>query len=320
MNESIDRRRFLKRMAGAGALIVTAQLPALSEDKPEIFPTRGRFERLSMSYATVEIGLKEPFSVMHLSDTHLTAAYEHEGEANLTMSKKRTKTFGGRQEEALRDALAWAKQHVEYIVHTGDLIDWQTEANFDLVKKYFGDTIIGSIGNHEYKVSDRKYEPSEAYKDPTRKLLQKNYPFNTLFQAQVVHGVNFITLDNVFGTVTAKQVKRFKKEAKKGLPMVLCCHVPIFTDKIHREDKRFWDKNPKPMTSAEVPVSRGDYYRQQTDPVTSEFIAYLKQEPLLKCILTGHMHITTEDQFSPTCREYAVAGGFLFHAREVLFI
>ena len=26
--------------------------------------------------------------------------------------------FGGRQEEALRDSLAWAKEHVDYVVHT----------------------------------------------------------------------------------------------------------------------------------------------------------------------------------------------------------
>jgi hypothetical protein len=40
----------------------------------------------------------------------------------------------------------------------------------------------------------------------------------------------------------------------------------------------------------------------------------------LRCILAGHEHITVEDQFSPTCREYIVAGGFLFHGQEVLFI
>ena len=39
-------------------------------------------------------------------------------------------SFGGRQEEALRDSLAWAKSNVDYVIHTGDLIDWQSRANF----------------------------------------------------------------------------------------------------------------------------------------------------------------------------------------------
>ena len=49
-------------------------------------------------------------------------------------NRLRTLTFGGRQEEALRDSIAWAKEPCDCLVHTGDLIDWQSEANFALVK------------------------------------------------------------------------------------------------------------------------------------------------------------------------------------------
>ena len=34
----------------------------------------------------------------------------------------------------------------------------------------------------------------------------------------------------------------------------------------------------------------------------------------------GHLHITVEEQFSPTARQYVVAGNFLLHGREVLFV
>ena len=90
----------MRVLAGAGALIATSQLPMLADDrsapgsteagpgnspatqdgdkkrgmmqdKPEVFPERGRFERLTICYATEEIGLKKPFSVLHISDTHL---------------------------------------------------------------------------------------------------------------------------------------------------------------------------------------------------------------------------------------------------------
>ena len=323
----IDRRDFLKRMAGAGALIATAQLPALAgiapEDKPEVFPRRGRFERLCLNYAVVEIGLEKPFSVLHISDSHLTAAYPHENEKKQLLKQKRTVTFGGRQEEALQDAIAWAKEHVEYIVHTGDLIDWQSEANFDLVRKYFGAEFIGSLGNHEFstdmRYSEPKEEHTEAYKDNTRDLLQSVYPFDVRFQSQVVNGVNFITLDDVYGYVTKKQVKRFRKEVRKGLPIVLCMHVPFYTDKIWRAHVRFWNEKG-PMTGGEMPAPAGACKIQREDPVTRDFIEWLKGQPLLKCILAGHEHLAIEDQFSPTCREYVVAGGFLFSGREVMFV
>ena len=317
----MDRRSFIKKSAiGAGALIATSQLPAFADEKQLVFQGRGRFERLSLSYATVKIGLKNPFSVLHLSDSHLTSTYEGEDEWRRNQSLSRTKTFGGLQEDALVCALAWAKEHVDYIVHTGDLIDYQSEANFDLVGKYFADKMFGSLGNHEF--IHEKWANSfanEKYKDGTRKQLKKVYPFDLELHSQIVNDVNFVTLDDVFGYVTKNQVKQFKKEVKKGLPIVLCMHVPFFTENIWRATYRFWYTR-EPLRDGAVPPPDGDYKIQQEDKTTKEFIAYLKKEPLLKCILAGHEHISVEDQFSPTCREYLVAGGFLFHGREVMFV
>ena len=319
----MDRRSFLKRMAGMGALVATSQLPALAEDDPTLFPKRGRFERLALNYGTVNIGLEKPFSILHISDTHLTAVYPHEDEKKQQLHKIRTTTFGGRQEEALRDSLDWARQHVDYVVHTGDLIDWQSEANFDLVKKYFGEGVVGCLGNHEFSqhmwLSEPKETGTEQYKDLTRKKLQEVFPYDIELQSQVVGGVNFVTLDDVYGYVTERQVELFRKEVNKGLPIVLCMHVPFHTENIWRADIRFWHDEKSRFRNV-APDPSGEYKRQQDDPVTSAFIAYLKTEPLLKAILAGHLHITIQDQFSPTATEYVVGGNFLFHGEEILFI
>ncbi len=310
-------------MAGMGALVATSQLPALAEDDPTLFPKRGRFERLALNYGTVNIGLEKPFSILHISDTHLTAVYPNEDEKKQQLHKIRTTTFGGRQEEALRDSLDWARQHVDYVVHTGDLIDWQSEANFDLVKKHFGEGVVGCLGNHEFSqhmwLSEPKETGTEQYKDLTRKKLQEVFPYDIELQSQVVGGVNFVTLDDVYGYVTERQVELFRKEVKKGLPIVLCMHVPFHTENIWRADIRFWHDEKSRFRNV-APDPSGEYKRQQDDPVTSAFIAYLKTEPLLKAILAGHLHITIQDQFSPTATEYVVGGNFLFHGEEILFI
>ena len=320
----MQRRTFLKSLAGTGALIATSQLPSWGKDRPEVFPERGTWERLSLSYAVVNIGLERPFSVLHLTDSHLAAAYPEENEKKQRLHIRRTQTFGGHQEEALRDALDWAKERVDYIVHTGDLIDWQSEENFDLVRKYFGEGLIGSVGNHEFNpdmwLSEPAEEHTEAFKDLTRARIQEVYPFDVRFASQVANGVNFVTLDDVYGYVTQEQVDQFKEEVKKGLPIVLCMHVPFFTDNIWRADKRFWLNTGKMNGDGALPEPSGDYKMQLENPVTRDFIAWLKQEPLLKCILAGHLHISVEDQFSPTCRQYVTAGGFLFHGREVIFL
>ena len=55
------------------------------------------------------------------------------------------------------------------------------------------------------------------------------------------------------------------------------------------------------------------------DPVTKEFLDYLRAQKLLKGILAGHLHIDVSDRFSPTAMEYVVGGNFLFHGAEITF-
>lgn len=323
----MDRRGFLTGAFGAGAVFATSRLPAAeTRDDLSLFARRGAWEQLSIAFGAVEIGLEKPFSVLHISDTHLTAAGEEENLKKQTLCCKRTRGFGGRQEEALRDSIAWAKRHCDGLVHTGDLIDWQSEANFALVRKYFGDGLTGCLGNHEFStdmwLSDPKETPTEAYKENTRGLLAKVYPFDVSLQSTVLNGVNFVTMDDVYGTVTRGQVERFAAEVKKGLPIVLCLHVPLFTDAICRAQAHYWDwRNPK-FRRTDIPADEwflADFRRQREDPVTREFIASLKAQPLLKAILAGHLHFTAEDRFSPTAMQFVVGGNFMFHGREILF-
>ena len=230
------RRGFL------GGLVAVSALPAVGKDDPTVFPARGKFERLVLAYQHVHIGLEKPFSVLHISDTHFTAAYPDEDAKKQKLREVRTKTFGGRQEEALCDSLAWAKENVDYVVHTGDLIDWQSRANFDLVKKHFGAGLCGAVGNHEFSPDMwlGKDENSEAHKAKTRAPVAAAYPFDIELASTVVNGVNFVTLDDVYGYVTAHQVERFAAEVKKGLPIVLCMHVPFFSAHIWRAHEKFW--------------------------------------------------------------------------------
>ena len=320
----MNRRDFIKSAFAGGALIATADLPSPAKDDPALFPGRGKYERLSLSCATVRVGAERPFAVLHISDTHLCEAYDDEGEVTIKLREMRRQTFGGRQEEALVDSIAWARKNVDYVLHTGDLIDFQSRANFDLVKKHFGDAMFGALGNHEFArhmwLAEEKEPKTEEWKDRTRAKLDEVFPFDVVLHSQIVNGVNFVTLDDVYGTVTERQVERFRAEVAKGLPIVLCMHVPFFTDDIWRATTQFWARSGSRFGDAAVPPRKGDYQRQSEDPVTRDFIAYLRKEPLLKAILAGHEHVTIQDRFSETADEYVVGANFLFAAREVLFI
>lgn len=308
------RRDFLKAGAAFGGLVAASRLPALADD-PSLFPGRGKFERLSIVSRHINAGATKPFSLLHISDTHLTAAYPHESEWTRNKAQQRARTFGGRQEEALRDSLAWAKGHVDFVVHTGDLIDFQSDANLDLVKKYYGSaagTIAGSLGNHEFYHGQPRTEETEEHKETSRAKLSAAYPFDISLASTVVNSVNFVTIDDVYGTVTEEQVERFKAEVAKGLPVILCMHCPFSTALIWKASAKYWNaRNFKGVPDL------AKWRESSKDAVTRDFKEYLKREKALKAILAGHLHMSVEDRFSPTAMEYLVGGNYLFHGAEI---
>ena len=299
----------------AGALFASSALPSLADD-PDLFPKRGRWERLSLQFQKIDAGATKPFTLLHVSDTHLTAVYPHESEWTRKQSKRRTRTFGGRQEEALRDTIAWAKEHVDYVLHTGDLIDFQSEANFDLVRKYFGDAgrmMFGCVGNHEFYHGQVKKAENDSGKAKTRETVAAAFPFDISLQSTVINGVNFVTIDNVYDAVSAEQAARFEAEVKKGLPIILCMHCPIVTRGIRYAALRFWRK----AVDAKLIPDMGRFKESYKDGTTSDFVAYLRAQPLLKGILCGHGHYGIVDRFSATANQYMVAANFLFHGQEI---
>ena len=321
-----SRRSFLRLAGGAGLVLAARDLPAVTPSPFEV-GKRGAHSRISLSYAVVEAGATKPFSVLHLSDTHLAYAYPDEHPDKVDESARRCPAFGGRQEEALAESLAWAKDNVDYVVHTGDLVDFQSRANFDIVRKYWGTGVFGSMGNHEFssaiKADCGKLPPrSEAFKAGSWDILKKCYPVDVRFGTTVVNGVNFICMDNVYGTVQPDQVERFRAEAKKGFPIVLCMHVPICTPKVRLVCWKYWGRTGRRFEALPQYADRpgSDNWNEMNDPTTRDFIAYLKGEPLLKAILAGHAHLSMQETFSPTCTQYLVAGNFLFHGREILFV
>ncbi len=300
-NFMASRREFLKGALAVGGIVATSRLP---------LHARGNYEQLSLAYAHIEAGAAKPFSVLHISDTHLTFANPDEPEEVQDYRRIRTELFGCRQFEALKDSIRWAKINADYLIHTGDLMDFVSEGNLIAVREAYGPdagNVFGSIGNHEYW-SPAKPRPTHA---ECFAKCAKAYPYNLNFGSQVINGVNFVSIDDAHDDVTPAQVEAFAKEVKKGLPIILLMHVPFYTPRIIEATRKYWKWNSKFRNEPPKPLAFGK--------TGSEFIKYLKSEPLLKGILAGHEHITIEERFSPTAVQHLVAGNFAFAGREVLF-
>ena len=131
--------------------------------------------------------------------------------------------------------------------------------------------------------------------------------------------MNFVTLDNAFGTVSQSQADRFAAEVRRDLPIVLCMHVPLFTDWLWLASRRYWKYRHQKFRNGPVEPAV-DFKAQRDDRTTADFIAYLKSVPQLRGILTGHLHVGIIGRFSKTAMEYVVGGNYAFNAQEVLFM
>ena len=301
MQLSCSRRGFLKGALACGGFVATSRLP---------LHARGNYEQLSLAYAHIAAGATQPFSVLHISDTHLTFANPDEQDGVQKFARQRTELFGGRQFESLKDSVRWAKMNADYLVHTGDLVDFVSDGNMAAVREAFGPdagNVFGSIGNHEYW-SLREPKPT---REECFAACSKTCPYNLHFASQTINGVNFVSLDDSHNDVTQDQVEAFAKEVKKGLPIILLVHVPFQTPLVAEASRKYWRWSSKFRNEPPKQASFGK--------CGQEFVKYLKSEPLLKGVLSGHRHITVEERFSPTATQYLVAGNFAFAAREVLF-
>lgn len=277
-------------------------------------------EKLKVNGIVIEAGATKPFSVLHVSDTHLTAVYPHEDKWKQEMSRADTPIFGAKQEGALSEAVAYAERHCDFLLHTGDLIDFVSESNLDIAKRLLPGGCLGALGNHEYSHYGwlvKKAGTAGPGREETRKMLSKSYPFRLPIAAKEVNGVMFVAMDDADGAVSENQVNAFRRIAAKGRPIILCQHVPFYTPGICRAGKRWWKKGTD-ETAPELKLP--DFQRQRSDPATCEFIEYLKGEPLLKGILSGHLHMFAEDRFSPTAMQYVAGGNFSFVGRKVRIV
>ena len=274
-------------------------------------------DKLKAKAVSIAAGATKPFSVLHVSDTHLTAVYPHEDKWKQEMSCADTPIFGAKQEESLSEAVAYAKKHCDFLLHTGDLIDFVSEANLDIAKRLLPGGCLGALGNHEYSHYGwlvKKAGTAGPGRDETRKMLSKAYPFRLPIAAKDLNGVVFVAIDDADGTVSEDQIKAFRRIAALGKPIIFCMHVPFYTRGICQAGKRWWKKG---TDENDPELKLPDFQRQRSDHATCEFIEYLKSEPLLKGILAGHLHRVAEDRFSPTAMQYVAGGNFSFLGQMV---
>lgn len=336
----MKRRDFLKVSGAATAgLALTGCLPGresktaaatpLENEQKKLYKDRisrdvSPYDPLYLKEITVNIGLKEPFDVMHVSDSHIARADDRDGERTIKLAASRSRGMNA-GEHYLDEAVNIARKKGMHLMHTGDLIDFVSEANLDTCAKHMMDEDwFTCSGNHEFSIYMGEDHEDEAYKRRSYDAVQGAFPNDITFASRVIGGVNFVAVDNVYYNFTHAQLELMKAEAEKGLPMVMLVHVPLYTPAHFKDEME--EVGGECAYLAGVPDHLVDTYKpgrqesQRADAPTMEFIDWLKEQSLLKAILAGHMHRFFEDRFSASAIQYTVGACYLGEAEVVHFV
>lgn len=277
----------------------------------------------------IEVGIPEPFQALHISDSHIIKIDDRDFSR---LSKRFNKRISDSQlclyrEIELMDAVHYVETHDDMLfIHSGDFLDMYSEAGLDFEATIFNrlKNVIACVGNHEFINVNGKASMDDDARFNLYDAIQTSLPNDVGFASVVYKGVNFIALDNTNYNVTKEIVKKMKEEVKKGYPIVIICHVPFYIPETiqHRLDQRAgWEKGasasvtgaPREITDTypgDDEKETGAKYEQRATKTTLEFTEWLRTQSCIKAILCGHNHHTHVEQFSPSCVQYTVAGGF----------
>lgn len=289
--QRLNRRGFL-RIAGAG--FAACAVPA---------GVRGYepLPALKIRRVSLPVGASRPFRVLHVSDSHVARIDSRDTEAMYAFARTRSRMGRKLGEYYLGEAAHHARSAGMKIVHTGDFMDFTSEANLEYASRWLGTyDCLACVGNHEYWNSPEKREVEEC-KAPIVPRLKGAWDGLPVSVAQM-NGVNFFVFDNAFGTVAGGIAARFEKVVGEGRPIVMVCHVPLWAEGCGI-DRNVCGK----------PGLRDD------DAVSCAFVERVRREPLVRTVLAGHVHERCDFEFSPTARECVANALFNGEAAEVCF-
>ncbi len=236
----------------------------------------------------INVGVNEPFVILHTSDTHLTLAGDRDSQTAHNKSKQRQGMGPG--EQRLDIVQKTAQENNATIVHTGDAMDFLTYANIDYFKSFLQRTNALYIpGNHEME------SLKEEFEDPFSQMTERS----TDFFSQEINGVLFVGINNYNHKMTYEQLDKLKEVVALEKPIVLLVHVPLYSRDLYDVcvshdgfENAAWLMAVPEELMTNYPSYL--YESQKADEATKDAYNYIVAQNSIKAILSGHLHIDFE--------------------------
>lgn len=272
---------------------------------------------LNILKTTINIGIKSPIKILHVTDTHIAK----EDPTGWGREKLFDTAYDGSNEDYAAEIKQYVKDNKMLMLHTGDFIDFFSEANFKITDEYFSDIdYVYAAGNHDFCHFLGKAAEDYEYKWAQIGQIAPHIKSNLYFDSKLVGGVNIVTIDNSYYLFTEGQLELLKAEVAKGYPIIIGVHVPIFNDEqansiLETGNNCAYLCGAPTELLATYPEDRR--IQQTPDAPTLKMIEYIKSQPLIKAIIAGHTHKNFEEKLTDSLVQYTTDGSFRGYVREI---
>lgn len=278
---------------------------------------------------TIQIGLPSPVKILHITDSHLCYANPQDGERKLALAKERQSQLERRPDQAFQNfqnAVLYANDHCDLLVHTGDMIDFVSDENLKLARGLMDSSknFFYVTGNHEfYRYVGEGWE-SQSFKMDIYPTVRAGLGRDMFFSDQEIKGLNIVGFDNGYHQFEPWQLDRLRREAAKGLPIILVMHSALFEQALFEKSLAEHQEQCAWVTGCDEDhlLQYDEYHQiqQRPTPDTLRFIDYVQSQPLIKAVVAGHLHLNFESRLPGGTMQYvtnACVDGF---AREITVI
>ncbi len=268
-----------------------------------------------LNFITTKLNLdaEKPFKFLHISDNHTSLADEREEQKKQELAQNRAACF-----KTANDIIYAAKDYVNendtFMVHTGDLIDFISEKNYEFATELAESCdIFMAAGNHEFANYLGEHE-DEEYKSRSSERINACFKNDILFDSRMVNGINLVVVDNSYHQFAAWQLDRLKEEVKKGKPILMFMHTPLYDEKTY--DYMINVLHNKCAFLMNVPDELVDlypedlHYHHRATETTKKAYKYILEEPLIKAVFAGHIHFPFESELNETTKQFVVGGNY----------
>ena len=250
-------------------------------------------------------GACAPFSFLHASDTHLTRADRRDNPMKNELARRRTPVFPA-SEEGYAGLMAMPGDGL--IVHTGDLIDFVSEANLDAAMALSAShDLFFAVGNHEFSRYVGEAFEDGRYREESFDQVSACFRNPLRFAVRERNGVMLVGMDNGYYLLDNRQFSALKRVVSLGMPILLFLHTPLYEEKL--ADMVFAEGNPcsylmgapEKLCFTYPPDRR---IQQTADGVTRAAYEYILSEPLIKAVFAGHLHFDAETMLTPSLPQF----------------